>query len=305
VGYSNQATTDGGRRPRSEARSYDFRRPVRLARGDSHKVKVAMQTFGRQATTQLTTSLRTLSLLSLVQVDEMSYDEFIGTLPEASVTAVLSMEPLVGKALMSVDLGTLMVVVDRLLGGTGKANQPERPLTEIEQSLSRYVFGKMLRELGSSFQTICEVRPVLVNLESNPQFIQAASPTDPVVVSHLQLTVGDRTSTIDLCLPYSMLAAGLATGGRNGARGEQLELRSAASEQTTQRLNDVEVDVSIRFDPMHLRSSQIARLAVGDVLNLGHRTSRPLTITSASSTFALAVPGTSGRQLAALIVSDN
>ena len=57
VGYSDQATTRNGAQ-RNDARTYDFRRPVRLAREDSHLLKVAMQTFGRQATTVLTTGLR-------------------------------------------------------------------------------------------------------------------------------------------------------------------------------------------------------------------------------------------------------
>ena len=68
--YSDQATV-GQRRRRGEPKTYDFRRPVRLAREDAHLLKVAMQTFGRQATTVLTTGLRALSLLSLFQVDEI------------------------------------------------------------------------------------------------------------------------------------------------------------------------------------------------------------------------------------------
>ncbi len=56
---------------------------------------------------------------------------------------------------------------------------------------------------------------------------------------------------------------------------------------------------------MQLSSAEIGQLAVGDVLNLGHRTSKPLSITSATSTFAIAVPGASGKQLAALIVEPD
>jgi flagellar motor switch protein FliM len=303
VGYSNQATSDGGRRPRPEARTYDFRRPVRLAREDAHLLKVAMQTFGRQATTVLTTGLRALSVLSLVQVDEMSYDEYLGSLPEASVSAVLSMEPLQGKALLSIDLNTLLVMIDHLLGGNGVETQPDRALTDIEQMLVRHIFGRVLRELAYAFEPIAVTKPNLLALESNPQFVQAAAPTDPVVVARMQLAVGERTSNADLCLPYAMLAPALEAVTQSADRGEKLRQRSAASARTTQRLNDVEVDVSVRFDPLRLPSSQIGRLEVGDVITLGHRTSKPLSITSATSTFALAVPGASGRQLAALIVA--
>jgi flagellar motor switch protein FliM len=302
VGYSNQATSDGGRRPRPEARSYDFRRPVRLAREDSHLLKVAMQTFGRQATTQLTTSLRALSVLSLVQVEEMSYDEYLSSLPEACVSAVLSLEPLQGKSLLSIELNTLLVMIDHLLGGNGTEKQPDRMLSDIEQMLVRHIFGKVLRELAYAFEPIAMIKPILLGLESNPQFVQAAAPTDPVVVMKMQLAVGESSSVANLCLPYAMLHPALEAVTQSADRGEKLKLRSAAAARTTQRLNDVEVDVSVRFDPMRLPSSQIGRLAVGDVINLGHRTIKPLSITSAASTFALAVPGASGRQLAALIV---
>lgn len=302
MGYSNQATGEGTRRPRPEARSYDFRRPVRLTREDSHLLKVAMQTFGRQATTVLTTGLRALSVLSLTQVDEMSYDEYLSGLAEASVSAVLSMEPLQGKALLSMNLETLLVMIDHLLGGNGTEAQPERPLTDIEQMLVRHIFGRVLRELSYAFETIAMTKPALLALESNAQFVQAAAPTDPVVVARMQLAVGERTSSADLCLPYAMLAPALEAVTRSADRGEKIRQRSAAAARTTQRLNDVEVDVSIRFDPIRLPSSEIGRLSVGDVLNLGHRTSKPLAITSATSTFAVAVPGASGKQLAALIV---
>jgi flagellar motor switch protein FliM len=302
VGYSNQATSEGSRRPRPGARSYDFRRPVRLAREDAHLLKVAMQTFGRQATTQLTTGLRALSVLSLIQVDEMSYDEYLSGLQEGSVCAVLSMEPLQGKALLSIDLSTLLMMIDHLLGGIGTENQPERALTDIEQKLVRLLFGRVLRELAYAFEPIAVTKPQLLTLESNAQFVQAAAPTDPVVVARMQLAVGERSSNADLCLPYSMLAPALEAVTQSADRGEKIRQRSAAAAKTTQRLNDVEVDVSVRFDSLRLPSSQIGRLAVGDVLNLGHRTSKPLAITSATSTFALAVPGASGRQLAALIV---
>jgi flagellar motor switch protein FliM len=302
VGYSNQATGEGTRRPRPEARSYDFRRPVRLAREDAHLLKVAMATFGRQATTVLTTGLRALSVLSLVQVDEMSYDEYLSGLAEASVSAVLTMEPLQGKALLSIDLDTLLVMVDHLLGGNGTESQPERPLTDIEQMLVRHIFSRVLRELSYAFESIAVTKPALLALESNAQFVQAAAPTDPVVVARMQLAVGERISSADLCLPYAMLAPALEAVNQSADRGEKIRQRSVAAARTTQRLNDVEVDVAIRFDPIRLPSAQIGQLAVGDVLNLGHRTSKPLSITSATSTFAIAVPGASGKQLAALIV---
>jgi flagellar motor switch protein FliM len=311
VGYSNQATStqvDGApgtgtpRRRRGEARSYDFRRPVRLAREHSHLLKVATSTFGRQATTVLTTGLRVVCSLGMREIEELSYDEYLTGMPEASVCAVLTLDPLPGKALLTFEQATLLAMLDHLLGGPGTEQQPDRPLTDIESSLVRHLLQRLLRELAYALEPISPTTPEVLGLESNAQFVQAAAPTDPVVVARMDVVIGQRTSTADLCFPYAMLAPALQVVSTSDDQRERAQQRILASALTTQRLNDVGVDVAVRFSPLRLPSSEIGRLTVGDVLTLGHRTSTPLTVTSANSTFALAMPGSSGKRLAALIV---
>ncbi len=306
MGYSDQATEPAALpSPRPDAKSYDFRRPSRLAREDAHLLKVAMQTFGKQATTVLTTGLRTLSHLSLQQVEEMSYDEYLSGLGDGTVSAVLTLEPLQGKGLLSISQAALLAMIDHLLGGPGGNAQPERGLSEIELALVRHLLSRMLRELAYAMEPISHCEPQLVTIESNAQFVQAAAPTDPVVVARMQLTIGEVVSAADLCLPYVMLAPALQAIAKTEDLTEKDRLRVAASARTSRRLSDVEVDVSIRFETQRLSSSQIGRLQVGDVVNLGHRTSHPLSVMAASSVFAVAVPGTSGKHLAALIVDGS
>src|SRR6202034_2247573 len=103
----------------------------------------------------------------------MSYDEYLSGLPEGSVSAVLSLEPLQGKALLSIEQITLMAMIDHLLGGTGTESRPERALSDIEQTLVRHLFGRVLRELAYAFEPIAVTKPQLLTLESNPQFVQA------------------------------------------------------------------------------------------------------------------------------------
>lgn len=291
----------GARRRRGEARPYDFRRPVRLAREHSHLMRVAMGTFARQATTVLTTSLRAVCQVSGLTIDELSYDEYLSGLPEQSVSAVVTLEPLAGKALLNFDNAMLLTMIDHQLGGPGGTEQPDRPLTDIEASLIRQLLARVLRELAYALEGVARVGPQLVTLESNAQFVQAAAATDPVIVWQMELQMGDRSAPVTLCFPYATLAPALELMTAAAQDGEKARVRAEATRKTTQRLNDVLVDVSVRFDPIRLRSSQILALEVGDVVSLGHRTTAPLSVTSASTTFAPAIPGASGRRLAVLI----
>ena len=127
---------------------------MRLAREHAHVLKVAMSTFGRQSTTVLTTTLRAVSSLSLTQIEELSYDEYLTGMPEGAVCAVLSLDPLPGKALLTLDQVTLLTMIDHLLGGPGTEKQPDRPLTDIEQALIRHLLTRLLRELAYALEPI-------------------------------------------------------------------------------------------------------------------------------------------------------
>jgi flagellar motor switch protein FliM len=304
VAYSDQATVDRRRR-RGEARTYDFRRPVRLAREHAHILRVAMQTFARQSSTLLTTSLRVICQVTSTRLEELSYDEYLSGVHEQSVCAVLTVEPWPGRALLTFDTVTLLTIVDHQLGGPGGEDQPDRPLTDIEQSLIRQLLLRMLRELSYALEPIGKTVPALQALESNAGFVQAAAPTDPVVIARLELSIGEHTSQATLCLPFAMLAPGLAALSNSSDAEAKARARMAAAERTQRRLVDVEVPVAVRFDPVRMPSSMIGQLEIGDVVQLNHRTSKPLSVTSASTTFARAIPGASGRTLAVLIVDPN
>lgn len=264
-----------------------------------------MQTFARQTATLLTTSLRVVTQVASSQLEELSYDEFLTSVPEGSVCAVLTMDPWPGRALLTFDATTLLTIVDHQLGGPGGDDQPERPLTDIEQALIKQVLVRMLRELAYALEPISKVNPALQGLESNVGFVQAAAATDPVVVARLDLSIGNHQSEASLCLPFAMLSPSLFALSESADAADKERARKVAAERTQRRLVDVEVPVAVRFDAIRMPSALIGRLAVGDVVSLNHRTSRPMSVTSATTTFAHAVPGASGRTLAVLIVDPN
>lgn len=274
---------------------------MRLAREHAHLLRVAMQTWSRQSTTLLTTSLRVVCQLGSPVIEELSYDEFVAGLPDQSVCAVITLDPLPGKALLNLDLVPVLTMIDHQLGGPGGPDQPDRPLTDIEQAIIRQLLTRLLRELTYAFDPIAHVSPQLQTIESDARFVQAAAPTDPIVVARLDLAIGTLESQLLFCLPFAMLAPSLDALTRSSENGDKARIRLDAAQRTQSRLTDVEVDVRVRFEPVRMPSEQIGRLVVGDVIPLNHPATRPLAVTSASTVFAQAVPGSSGRKLAVLI----
>ena len=293
------------RRRKSGPQPFDFRRPSKFSRDHARALQIVNETFARQFTTILSTTLRSVSQVAVSSIDHVSYDEYVRSSPELSFLAILNVDPLAGAGILQFPLDIAMAAIDRLLGGTGEGNQPLRALTDIESMLMRELIQRVLRELDYAFESLTKVSTSIVQLESNPQFAQVAAPSDMVVVATFDVRIGSKESTATLCLPFSALQPVLELTGHamfSDRKGTDVEESARA---VAAGLAGVPVDVAVRFDPVTLTSSEILNLRVGDVLPLRHPVSSPLSVCAADRTCAYAVPGSKGRRLAFMTVEPD
>jgi flagellar motor switch protein FliM len=289
---------------RTEPKPYDFRRSTKLSRKHVRSLEIVFETFARQWATLLTSSLRTLTTVTLVAIEELTYDEYISRLAAPTMVNVLSVEPLAGAGLLEMSMTSAMVSVDRLLGGPGTGAQPQRPLTDIEAGLVRQLVTRVLGELRYAFEPIARMDPAVTAVEYNPQFVQAAPAADVLIVAGFTLRIGEVESPATLCLPFASLfplleiALGVTTE-------RERDLPDAAPPLRVQdRLTAVPIEVSVGFSPTVLTPRTLVSLAVGDVLRLAHPVAAPLVVTAADVTFAHAVAGAHGQMLACRIVES-
>jgi flagellar motor switch protein FliM len=282
---------------------YDFRRPTKLSREHVRTLQIAYETFARQFTTLLTSSLRAVSQVTLTSIDQFTYDEYVATLDNPTIMATVTMEPLPGTAILEFSLATAMASIDHMLGGSG-GSQPARPLTDIETPLLHGLLDRILGELRYAFETIASVRPKLTGIEYNPQFVQAGVASDPVIVASFEMKVGAEECVATVCLPFSMIFPKLQ-GDRNDVQlsAAQRAARDVAHRNLVAGLEGAPLEVAVRFEALRLRPDDLVDLAVGDVVPLNHKVTRPLAVTAAGMTFAHAVPGSQGTRLACLIVA--
>jgi flagellar motor switch protein FliM len=298
-GSASQAL--GGRR-RGEPRTYDFRRPTKLSREHVRVLQIAQETFARQATGILTSLLRANARLELSGIEQFAYDDYLATLPNPAFIATFTLEPLAGKGMLAYPLDMAMATVDHMLGGSGRAEQPNRAMTAMESTITMHLLDKLLEEFANAFAHITEVQPELNSLEYNPQLAQAATGSDTVMVASFEMTVGARDGEATLVLPFSSFATALNKAASPQLSETALAKRKRATEALTARLNLVPVDVSVRFAPLQVSSSDLLSLAVGDVLLLRHPRDAPLEVTTNDTTFAYAIASNHRRRLAAAIV---
>src|SRR5215213_7385267 len=298
--HSGTAPADAPSR-RSAPVAYDFRRPSKLSRETARALEIVFETVARQWAAVVGSALGGQCQVSFLGVEQRSYDDYVNSLPSPTLLSVFEPHPHSGSGFLQVPLSVGFVAIDHMLGGNGRWQQPDRLPTEIETALVRRLLERMLAEVPYGLQAVTEIAPRLRAIEHNPQFVQVAAAMDMFVVASFAMTLDGATtpSTVTFALPAAMVSAAVSD-----AAGETPDVRRAARAAMSGAVQDVPVEVRVRFLPLRLTSQRLLRLRVGDVIRLDHPVERPLDVVASGVVCARGVAGTQGSRAACLIVSS-
>ncbi len=198
------ATGDAPSAPASgrKVKLYDFRRPDKFSRDQIRTVTIMHETFARQLSSTLSSMLRSPAHLRVASVDQLTYEEFIRSIPNPTTLAVIPMEPLKGAAVLEIDPGISSAIVDRLFGGPGRPSPANRELTDLEASVMDGAVTRLLGCLQAAWAAILDIKPRLLAIETNPQFVQIVHPNEMIILVTLESRVGEGSGMINLVLPY-------------------------------------------------------------------------------------------------------
>jgi flagellar motor switch protein FliM len=184
---------------------YDFKRPEKFSKEQIRAISIIHDTFSHLTTDSLCAQLRNISHVHVASVDELTYEEFIRTLPVPTTLAVFDMEPLKGGAVLEIDPCITFAIIDRICGGRGRSTKINHELTEIETSIMEDVIVRMAENLNEAWSTVFGLRSGLLQIDSNPQFVQPVPPADIVVLITLEANIGDVVGMINICIPYTTI----------------------------------------------------------------------------------------------------
>ena len=98
---------------------YDFKRPDKFSKDQIRTVQMMHETFARLTTTALSAKLRAMVSVHVQSVDQLTYEEFIRSIPNPTTLSLINMDPLKGSAILEVDPSITFTIIDRLFGGAG------------------------------------------------------------------------------------------------------------------------------------------------------------------------------------------
>ena len=232
-------------------------------------------------------------------VDQTTYAEFIMSLSNPSCSYTFTIEPLGGPAIMDFSIPVAYSFIDRQFGGSG-SNPPSeaRPLTAIERNVMVKVVTRTLADLEATWEALLKIQVSDAELETNPEFMQVAAPSDTVVLIAFEVNSQHASGLVNLCYPYFTLEPVMAYLNVQTWASRERGRRESSREERSLQLDRVFAPVRVMLGRAVVRLGEVMNLEQGDVLRLDTGVTEDAVVFVGARPKFLGRPGLSGKRRA-------
>lgn len=247
---------------------YDFKRPNRVSKEQLRAIKSIHDKLARNLASQISSIMRSIVEIRLHSVDQMTYGEFLMSLPSPTSFNVFSIKPLDGNCVLEINPSIAFPMIDRLLGGSGEGSEPNRELTEIEINLLDAILRIVMQRLRESWSLITDIYPNIEAKESSPNVVQVVSQNEIVIMLVMEIIIGKSSGMINICYPVIYLEPILSRlASRDVMLGETSAKKSRNKELQT-LVGRAEVVYEAILGKAMISVDEFLELDVGDILRL-------------------------------------
>jgi flagellar motor switch protein FliM len=250
---------------------YNFRRPDRVSREQMRSLHFMHDRFARNFSSSLSAYLRTITEVNLVSVEQLSYQEFLLSVPEPTCFNAISIKPLEGALALEVNPTLVFPIIDKMLGGPGEPLKNLRTMTDIEQSIFDGILKLLLEDMRESWRGIVDLDFRIQARETSPQLIQIVAPNEVVLLVVFEVKMGPVSGMINLAIPSIILEPisskfdqEMFTGYKKSSTFEEARLL-----MTSLKRCGMEAAAEIRGT--NLTMEEVLQLKVGDLIPLTKR----------------------------------
>jgi flagellar motor switch protein FliM len=285
--------------PVKAAKVYDFRRPDKFSKEHLRALRILHESFARLLASSLTSYLSTTVQVRLTMLEQVTYDDYMQSLPTPTVIYLVGMPPLSGQAVIELNLSAARVILDRLLGGSGMLDVRTQDLTEIEMTLLKTVGGFITSSLREAWASVVPIRPQPQDPVLNREMARMAVLAESTVMLVLEISLFKTTATMSMCIPYPViqpvmdnLISHVWLGGGGSPPTEDVRL------DVQEQMSDVVLDISADLGQTEITLRDLLHLAEGQTIKLNTAADGVLPIRVGEHVKFHGRPGLSGKNLA-------
>ncbi|PLS01451.1 flagellar motor switch protein FliM [Neobacillus cucumis] len=287
----------------NDVKVYDFKKALRLSMEQVRVLTRIHDNFAYQLASAISTQLRTIVQVEVLSVNQMIYEEFIKQLPPFTILNIFE-TPEKGRMIIELKSKMAFAIMERLLGGREFPLQLEEKttLTPIENKILDNLFEGFVDHLQKSWRDLMNVNLKVVEIETNPQFLQVAIPNETVIVIAFNIKIGELTELMHICIPYIILEPFLPKLSSYQLFSARNKTNSPKeSHLLKSRVQELEIPISVELGRSNVTIEEFLSLNVGDIVQLDQLYEEPLKAMVGKEVKFLVKPGVKKTRLAAEI----
>ncbi|WP_066892454.1 flagellar motor switch protein FliM [Clostridium nigeriense] len=279
-------------------KKYDFRSPQKFSKDHIRTLEMVHDSFARIVSNYLSGQLRRHVKIEIQSVEQITYEEFVHSIPNPTILTIFRMPPLQGNILLEMNPQFSFQILDILLGGTGEKNDNAKEFSEIEKNILANITSEMIKSMVLAWDGILDVKPEFEILETNPTANQTLAPNEPVALLSFLVELGKSTTYMNLCIPYLSIEKVLdKLVVQYWFKSDEDELEEEVREKLKKGIEPVEVNMHVELGKTEITIDDFLKLVKGDVLILNSQCSDPVKVFVEDEECFIAKPGIIGKNM--------
>ena len=283
---------------------YNFRRPDKFSKDHLRALQDIHKEFSRQYSLVLAAYLRMPIEITIISVDQLTYDEFTRSMPSPLTIGIVEFDKLNGQILTGISHEVITSIIDRMLGGVGNGEDIPRELTDIEEDLAKKVLGRFIKSLEAAWKNIIPIKGEVIDIDNSYSFIQVCNPGEIVALITFEVQISNKQAgLLSLCFPYPVLENVLSQlSSQHIFQSKGIISTPEDQEHILDNLEKANIKVNVNFGETSISLKDFIDLKEGDVLKLDTTINDNLLVCINDKKKFYARPGTYRKNLAVKIV---
>jgi len=291
---------------KTKVKEYDFRRPIKLSKEYMNTLHILFEKFAEISSGILSTQVRTNTSITLEAVEQISFDEFINSVPSLTAMGIFHSVPLTGNQIIEINPEFGIQVVELMCGGTkskDKKGVKKDKFTEIELGIIEDLIVNLLKGFKLAWTETMEIEPVLDDIETNPQQLQTMPPNEPVVRISFGVEIFESNTSMHICIPYVSFENIIdKLSIKSWFDMERSYDENKYREMITDGLVGAEVAITVEMGKTVITVDDFLHLETGDIVQLDIGTDKPMKMYIEDKVHYLVQPGIHNEKLAVQVL---
>ncbi len=247
---------------------YDFKRPNRVSKEQLRAFRGIHDKMARNLSSQISAIMRSIVEIQLHSVDQMTYGEFLMSLPSPTSFNVFSMKPLDGSGVLEINPSIAFPMIDRLLGGKGDPYEASREFTDIELNLLDTILRQIMLNAKEAWGPITDIYPAIEAKESSPNVVQIVAQNEIVIMVVMEIIIGHSSGMMNVCYPVIALESVLSKLASRDIMLSETSSKKSRNRELQALLGGAVVNLAAFLGKAELTLKDVLELSAGDIIRL-------------------------------------